>query len=76
MKRSCGTQPNPACARRCVGTADTSRPAKRTVPRWIRVMPISVTSSVDLPTPLRPSSARLSPSSSATVTSSSTFASP
>src|SRR5215831_17962152 len=53
-----------------------SAPRNRMLPRCISVKPMSVTSSVVLPTPLRPSSARLSPSSSRNEISSSTTAPP
>ena len=76
MKRSCGTQPSPDWLRRCVGMAARSVPRQRSVPARTRVSPISVTSSVVLPMPLRPSSARLSPASSPSETSSSTTPSP
>ena len=57
MLRSCGTQPMPAAARWCGGSAVTSRPASTMRPAWRRVTPTSVLSSVVLPVPLRPSSA-------------------
>ena len=56
--------------------AARSAPRQRSAPPRRRVSPISVTSSVVLPMPLRPRSARLSPSSSASDTSSSTMPSP
>ncbi len=76
MSRSCGTQPRPACARRWLGTTPRFCPSKRIVPRDWRVAPISVASKVDLPMPLRPSSARLPPAARLNEMSSSTVALP
>src|SRR5882672_11206082 len=66
----------PACARWYVSKAARSPPRQRSAPRCTRVNPNSVTSSVVLPTPLRPSSARLSPSRSVNEMSSSTTEAP
>src|SRR5258707_1144188 len=52
----------PSRARRCGATAVMSRPRQAMVPRLTRVKPMMVSRSVVLPTPLRPSSARLPPS--------------
>src|SRR3979411_29071 len=76
MKRSCGTHPNPACARRNVGKRTMSPPSHARLPLLRRVRPINVSSSVVFPTPLRPSNARLPPASTSNETSSSTMESP
>src|SRR3954466_3824753 len=55
---------------------EMSPPSQRIPPPCNRVRPINVTSRLVLPTPLRPSSARLSPSFSVNDTSSSTIDSP
>ena len=56
--------------------ADQSSPRQHIVPCRTRVCPITVSSSVLLPAPLRPSSASVSPSPSAKLHSSSTMPSP
>src|SRR5262245_32563943 len=53
-----------------------SRPRQTMAPRLTRVKPMMVRRSVDLPTPLRPSTARLPPFATASVMPSSTTASP
>src|SRR5215468_5121869 len=76
MSRSCATQPSPLRARQCGPARVMSRPRQMTAPRLIRVKPMTVRRSVDLPTPLRPRMARLPPSDTASVMPSSTTASP
>src|SRR5262249_24368554 len=76
MSRSCATQPSPLRARECGPARVMSRPRQMTAPRLIRVKPMTVRRSVDLPTPLRPRMARLPPSDTASVMPSSTTASP
>ena len=53
-----------------------SRPRQTIVPRLTLVKPMIVSSSVDLPTPLRPSTARLPRSGTSNEMPSSTTASP
>ena len=57
ISRSCGTNPRPSAGRSCGGRAVISFPASTIFPDRTRVWPMSVESSVVLPTPLRPSSA-------------------
>ena len=76
ISRSCATQPMPACARRCGASRVMSVPRQTIEPRRSWVKPIKVSSSVLLPTPFRPSTARLPRSGISKVTSSSTTASP
>ena len=52
----------------CVGSSVMSWPAKRMVPRRARGLPKIVIISVDLPAPLAPISATISPSSTDTLT--------
>ena len=63
-------------ARRCGGLPVMSFPRQITLPRAIVVKPMMVSSSVDLPTPLRPSTARLPCSGTSSETPSSTIESP
>ena len=74
--RSCGTQPIPARARAPARMRARSRPIHRRLPPCTRASPISVTSSVVLPTPFRPSSAIASPALTVKLQSSTTIASP
>ena len=57
MLRSCGVQPTPRRARACGGSWAMSSPPSQMRPPKRVVTPISVSISVVLPTPLRPSSA-------------------
>jgi hypothetical protein len=59
-----------------MATRVTSAPRQRTVPRATWVAPMMVSRSVDLPTPFRPSTARLPFSGTSSETPSSTTASP
>src|SRR4051812_2462445 len=76
ISRSCATQPMPDCARRCGARCVMSAPRHTIVPRRSWVKPIRVSSKVLLPTPFRPSTARLPRSGIAKLMSSSTTASP
>ena len=49
MKRSCGTQPRPATARRCGGSPPMSLPRQRSVPARTRVKPIVGPFQIELP---------------------------
>ena len=74
--RSCGTQPMPAAARASGARVATSRPPRLSEPANRRVTPTMLSISVVLPTPLRPSTASASPSSSRKAMSDSTTARP
>src|SRR5262249_35327833 len=76
ISRSCATQPRPLRARQCGATRVMSRPRQPMAPRLTRVKPMTVRRSVDLPTPLRPSTARLPPFGTAGGLRSSPTASP
>src|SRR5579885_1018996 len=76
ISRSCATQPMPPAARRCGGMREMLAPRQPMVPLRSCVSPMMVSSSVDLPTPLRPSSARLPCSGSSSHISCRTTASP
>src|SRR5262249_40371251 len=75
ISRSCATQPSPLRARQCGAARVMSWPRQAIAPRLTRVKPMMVRSSVDLPTPLRPRTARLPPSATVSVMPSSTTAS-
>src|SRR5438445_74072 len=76
ISRSWATQPMPDCARRCGARRVMSVPRHTIAPRRSWVKPIKVSSKVLLPTPFRPSTARLPRSGIAKLMSSSTTASP
>jgi hypothetical protein len=76
MFRSCGTQPMPAAARASGDSVAISRPPRLREPAKRRVTPTTLSISVVLPTPLRPSTASASPSPSLKPTSDSTTARP
>jgi len=61
ISRSCGTYPNPAATRRYGGSRVMSPPSNRIRPLCKVLCPITVDSSVVLPTPLRPMIASVSP---------------
>src|SRR5580765_4085014 len=76
ISRSWGTKPRPLRARRKTGTRSTRCPPSITSPLCGVVCPITVASSVLLPTPFRPMTLMQSPRSRARLTSSSTTVSP
>jgi len=57
----CGVKASPSRMRRCAGMRVMSRPSKRTAPSTIVVKPAIALMSVDLPAPLGPSTATISP---------------
>src|SRR6516164_667549 len=75
-RRSSGTQPSPSRAMRYAGSDEMSRPRKTTVPRRRAIKPMIAFIVVDLPAPLRPTSATHSPAPTASETRNSTCAWP
>ena len=76
MRRPSGTMAIPRPSRRWAGTPSSGRPSKATVPVLCCWRPATVRSRVDLPAPLAPITATVSPSATRTDTSNRAWKSP